>query len=929
MQQTPISSKDSNNESVIDLESFMNLKKGTIKTRILRDFMIISAFLVVIGAINYLSLSSMESKFNFVVEHDAMVLQNARELEKLVVDMETGQRGFIITGIDSFLDPYTKGIEKFNQLINEEFVYINDNPTQTKRLEHIQKLVEKWQMKAAIPEIALARIYHEELRLNKSADSRKISMQDVSKTLQNATGKQILDEIRVAFSEFVKEEQRLTALRFKDASSDSINTKSITIFLILFGGLGALFFGVRLANSIMKPILKLMNSAIEITQGNLDNELVVERNDEIGLLSEKMELMRLNLRKTLKELSDYKHAIDETSIVITTDSKGIITYVNEKFSELTKYSFDEAIGKDHSFLNSGHHPPEFFKDMWSHIVKGEVFSADMKNRAKDGTYYWVSNTIIPFLDEQGKVYQYVSIKRDITSGKMFNITLENLVESLKRSKDNQSQFLSNMSHEIRTPMNGILGMTRLLQKTKLVEEQKKYTNAIFTSANNLMVIIDEILDFSKIEAGKLTIEQTTFGIQQKLIIWNETLGISAKEKNIDFGINISDDVPECIIGDPVRLTQIIYNLGGNALKFTKEGKVTINIYVGETRADAIDLRVDVIDDGIGIAEDKLDSIFSSFSQASSNTTRKFGGTGLGLTITKQLIELQNGKIWVESELGKGSTFSFVIPYLIGSCDESIKELPQKESKQNKLKGITVLLVEDNEINQLLATTILEDWNFKVELAENGIEAVKKVKDNSYDIILMDIHMPEMDGYQATVEIRNNLKDNTPIIALTASAQISENEKCFDLGMNDFIAKPFDPELLLEKINTQLKNYQQLEGQEKSNIDLSYLESVFGNNPKAVKKILEKFLLQMPNEILELETLKNAEKRKEIKELAHKLRSSFNTIGSKKIGSLLEQIELGTNDDYFLDISNTIIKIRQLSNLVFEEVRFQLSTGYGE
>jgi signal transduction histidine kinase/CheY-like chemotaxis protein len=399
-------------------------------------------------------------------------------------------------------------------------------------------------------------------------------------------------------------------------------------------------------------------------------------------------------------------------------------------------------------------------------------------------------------NELGELAQQMEIMRK---------SLKKNVNELRVAKKNQSVFLSNMSHEIRTPMNGILGMTRLLQKTSLSKEQEKYGGAIFTSANNLMVIINEILDFSKIEAGKLTLESVPFGINEKVNVWNETLKISAKVKKVGFKINVDKEVPGYLVGDSVRLNQIIYNLGGNAIKFTKKGNVVINIHVKEKTNNDVLLQIDVIDDGIGIPASKFDSIFRSFSQANESTTREFGGTGLGLTITKQLIELQNGKIWINSKEGVGSTFSFTLPYKITTeIKDKKQDIKNNEKKlTEKLGELMVLLVEDNEINQLLAITIIEKWGFKVDLAENGIEAIEKVKENKYDIILMDINMPKMSGYEASQEIRGKLENKTPIIALTASAKKSENKKCYDVGMNDIVSKPFDPNVLLKKIDTQV------------------------------------------------------------------------------------------------------------------------------
>jgi PAS domain S-box-containing protein len=445
-----------------------------------------------------------------------------------------------------------------------------------------------------------------------------------------------------------------------------------------------------------------------------------------------------------------------------------------------------------------------YKSICEIIKSGNNVENEYSHVIKSGNFIIVKakTTDIKFKTEPAKL---VSLN-DITKIKLNEMALEDAKRLALKAKKYQSQFLSNMSHEIRTPMNGILGMTRLLRKTKLTKDQEKYTKAIFTSADNLMVIINEILDFSKIEAGKLTIEHIPFNLKELAHIWEETLKLRADDNNISFNINIDADVPNNLIGDPIRLNQVIYNLAGNAIKFTKKGEVNINIYTVKTKQDKVDIQFDVKDSGIGIPSDKLEKIFSSFSQASTSTTREYGGTGLGLTITKQLIELQDGEVWVESELGEGSTFSFVLTYNIQERDisQSIYSDEFENNTESPIAGLNVLLVEDHDINQMLATTVLEGWDFKVDLAENGLEAIEKVANENYDVILMDIHMPKMDGYEATKQIRKKLKNNTPVIAMTASAKIGDNKKCFEVGMDDYITKPFDPELLLEKITRQIK-----------------------------------------------------------------------------------------------------------------------------
>lgn len=386
--------------------------------------------------------------------------------------------------------------------------------------------------------------------------------------------------------------------------------------------------------------------------------------------------------------------------------------------------------------------------------------------------------------------------------------LEVEMERAEQSEKAKEQFLANMSHEIRTPMNAILGMTRLLLEKEPRGDQMRYLNAIKESSDNLLVIINDILDLSKIEAGKIIFENIEFSIREKANAMMQTLLLVSPEKNLTIQLNIDDDVPEMLIGDPYRLNQIWMNLAGNAIKFTEKGSVELRISVQSRVDKQVTLRMEVKDTGIGISPEKLSSIFDMFTQETTSTTRKFGGTGLGLAICKRLIELQGGSIDVKSTPGQGSVFGFDISYKIGSKSAKLEDHRNGKPKEIRLHDLNILLAEDNEFNTMVAVDTLERMipGVRIDVAPTGKVAVELAIKNRYDLILMDLQMPEMDGYEATRLLRSYNDENinsVPIIAMTASVIQSEVDKCFECGMNAFVGKPFNPDELLEKIAQNL------------------------------------------------------------------------------------------------------------------------------
>jgi len=388
------------------------------------------------------------------------------------------------------------------------------------------------------------------------------------------------------------------------------------------------------------------------------------------------------------------------------------------------------------------------------------------------------------------------------------LTVEQLEETtakLKRSEKSKDDFLANMSHEIRTPMNAIVGMARLLLQTQPNSTQQQYLHDILTSADNLLVIINDILDVSKIQAGKLELEHIDFELKPIVEAVVTMFGFKAKEKNLELSYEMDPSVPEVIIGDPVRLSQILVNLVGNALKFTEKGFIKIQVHTAGHLDEKTIIVFEVIDSGIGIAEEHQKKIFNSFSQASSDTTRKYGGTGLGLTICKQLTEMHGGYISVKSKQGEGTTFTVQIPYPGGDPGRVRKKeraaLPATD--EVLLKGTRILLVEDNEFNKVVALETLKVLIREPHLvhAANGLLALEALQKEPFDLVLMDVQMPEMDGYEATRHIRESGTPyaKIPIIAMTANAIKTEVDKCFEAGMDDYLSKPFSPDDLLQKI----------------------------------------------------------------------------------------------------------------------------------
>jgi signal transduction histidine kinase/DNA-binding response OmpR family regulator len=450
----------------------------------------------------------------------------------------------------------------------------------------------------------------------------------------------------------------------------------------------------------------------------------------------------------------------------------------------------------------------------------------------------------------------------------------------------KENFLANMSHEIRTPLSGILGFTNLLQKRPLDETSAEFVTSIQRSGENLMTIINDILDLSKIEAGMMRITPGIFSINGLLNSIETLFSERVKEKKLTISSKVEASIPDTLVGDATRLTQILVNLIGNAIKFTHQGTVSIEVYNKEQRENQITLGFKITDTGIGIDKEKLTEVFERFNQGEDSTTRNYGGTGLGLSIVKRLILLQEGDIEVRSEQGKGTTFNFYIPY--GIAKEQLNTVPAADIdhfKDMSNTALRVLVVDDNAINQSLMKHLLSQWNIDFDIASNGLEAVEYLRKKECDLVLMDLQMPQMDGYTAVQEIREILKLDIPIIAMTAHALPGERERCLSRGMNEYISKPIKEEELFKLItNFGLKEAKSEEITVSQNniafetIDLTYMQSVSGGNKSFEQTVTTQFVENVPLHLEQLITAYQNEDFKIVKLRAHDLRSSAAIMG---------------------------------------------------
>ncbi|CAM4131090.1 response regulator [Flavobacterium sinopsychrotolerans] len=659
------------------------------------------------------------------------------------------------------------------------------------------------------------------------------------------------------------------------------------------------------------------------------------------LLVQAEQLKKLNTDLTAQKLrSEYSLSLIEASHdpLFAISPEGKITDMNNASVKVTGIARTKLIGTDFFDYFT---EPQMAREVYQKVFKnGFIADSPLILRHKNGKLIHVLFNGSVYKDDKGHVLGAAIVARDVTNQKRIETELieakifaENSTLIAENAVKAKQQFLSNMSHEIRTPMNAIIGFTKVILRTDLTEKQKEYLNAIKISGDALIVLINDILDLAKVDAGKMTFEKTPFKMKSSISAMLHLFENKIQEKNLKLVTEYDSKIPFVLVGDPIRLHQIILNLVSNAIKFTFKGKITVSVDLLHEDDDKVILKFAVTDTGIGISEEKIGTIFENFQQATSGTSRLYGGTGLGLAIVKQLIEPQGGTIRVNSIIHEGSTFSFTLPFQKTNVDIELEnELAEIDSE---MKNIKVLVVEDIALNQLLMKTLLDDFGFERDIAENGKIAIEKLQENDYDIILMDLQMPEMNGFEATKYIRNTMHSTIPIIALTADVTTVDGDKCKAVGMNDYIAKPVDERVLYNKIIGTLKK-SKLDKKEKiSNIqvekikyiNLEYLHHRTKSNPILMMEMISLYLAQTPPLISTMKQSLAEQNWQLLGASAHKMIPSFSIMGiSSNFENMANKIqELATAPEKTEEIHELVEQLEEVCLQACTELQEEFDT----
>ena len=871
-------------------------------------FYIVSTILLITVLVIFYANSQKEIASSRKLLHTQVVISKSNEVLLDVLNIETGFRGYLLSGNSVFLEPYEQSKTNVNANLDTLEVHIKDNPNQQINLILLKKKIadrlnftEKY-LAAKTPDLL--------------SNSEKIGIIE--------EGKIISDKIRAAKSSVTNEEFKMLKARQIENENDYHSSEILFLLLLVF--LVTIF---------------ILGFLIIKSQKQINRELESHTADQ-------------------KLASHYALSLIEASLdpLVTISVKGKIMDMNEATVNITGMSREELIGSDFfDYFTEQQKAREVYQEVFK---KGSVADAPLTLRNKNGKLTDVLFNGSVYKDDNGYVMGVVIVARDVTDQKkiateliearIFAELATEIAEEEKRNAEAatliaenavkaKQQFLSNMSHEIRTPMNAIIGFTKVVLKTDLTEKQKEYLSAIKMSGDALIVLINDILDLAKVDAGKMTFESIPFKLASSISAMLHVFETKIQEKNLELVTEYDTNIPEVLLGDPVRLHQIILNLVSNAIKFTSVGKITVSVRLLDEDEESTTVEFAISDTGIGIDEIKMDTIFDNFQQATSGTSRLYGGTGLGLAIVKQLVEPQGGTVSVKSKIGEGSTFSFTLNF--PKTNSTTHFEIEKVEIENGFKNIKVLVVEDMPLNQLLMKTLLDDFGFERDIAENGKIALEKLKAKEYDIILMDLQMPIMNGFEATENIRNTLNSNIPIIALTADVTTVDLAKCKAVGMNDYIAKPVDERVLYNKIvglvkkpilqkvtpnDEDVMKKNQKESAEIKYTNLEYLNIRTKSNPKLMMEMISIYLQQTPP-LLEAMSQSVLDKNWQLlAAAAHKIIPSFAIMGmSKDLENRTKQIQEAAKKEQFNDeTAQMVVQIESICRKACKELEIEFN-----
>jgi PAS domain S-box-containing protein len=739
------------------------------------------------GLISFRSIGTL-SENERKVAHTHELLGRLTEALSIVQDAETGQRGYILTGQEQSLLPYHSALLRIGDVFDELEELVEDNPRQLERLRRLRRLAEE---KLEFVALAIA------LRSRPGT-----GFEDAVRMVQSQRGEAKMNEIRDLTATMRAEESALLEQRAEQSHASAGNA---FVVLPVVTGASVLLLGL-LTTLSWRELEERRRVAANLQEAK---EKLEER-------------VRVRTAELYGEVRDRAHAEEEaryseqryrtlvettTAIVWNTPPSGEFETEQPGWSAFTGQSFDQLRGW--GWLDAVHPADRVATaQAWvSAVSEGKAYQVEHRLRRHDGVYRRMSVRGVPLHRTQGTPREWIGVHADVDAQHQAETALREAKNAAEAANQAKSDFLANISHEIRTPMNGILGMAELLLDTPMAEEQLDHVAIVKTSAEALLVIINDLLDFSKIEAGKLELDPQPFELRDCIAETVKLFDVRAGDKGLTLSCRLAADLPSRAVGDSGRLRQILVNLLGNALKFTAQGEVGVTVGIERQSEHDFHLVGAVRDTGVGIPPDKLRSIFEPFTQADGSVTRRYGGTGLGLSISVRLIELMGGRIWVESALGGGSTFHFTAHLGHAAADVVAAAQPAAEKVQvlnesaAPTRPLDILVAEDIPINQAVIRRMLEKQGHAVTLVGDGKQAVAAARGRNFDIILMDVQMPDMGGLEATTAIRTdeNGRPSVPIIALTAHALPEDRHRCLAAGMDGYLTKPIQADELWEVI----------------------------------------------------------------------------------------------------------------------------------